>query len=74
MKKLTAIILLISICTLILAGCNTNAPPKAEYKNDRYIYQLGPSANGKNIIVKFDVIEKTAVPACPDPLCEHKNG
>ena len=72
MKKILCFTLV--LCSLFLASCMENVPQKAEYKNDRYIYQLVPSANGKNIIVKFDVIEKTAVPACPDPLCEHKNG
>ena len=43
----------------------------SEYKNDRYIYGMVPMPEGYATIMKFDVVEKTAVPACPDPPLPH---
>ncbi|MBQ8403425.1 MAG: hypothetical protein IJX55_03245, partial [Clostridia bacterium] len=72
MKKIISLIL-VTLLMFSFVSCK-DSNELSEYKNDRYIYQLVPSSDGKSIIVKFDVIEKTAVPACPDPLCEHKSG
>ncbi|MBQ7291014.1 MAG: hypothetical protein IJW76_04720 [Clostridia bacterium] len=69
MKKIISLIL-ITLLMFSFVSCKDNNEI-SEYKNDRYIYGMVPMPEGYATIMKFDIIEKTAVPACPDPLCDH---
>ena len=66
MKKLTAIILLISICTLILASCKTEESPENNFVNNRFIFQLD-----NYLLKRYDLVSRKVSVVCPDPLCEH---
>ena len=69
MKKIISLIL-ITLLMFSFVSCKDNNEI-SEYKNDRYIYGMVPMPEGYATIMKFDVVEKTAVPACPDPICDH---
>ncbi|MBQ8862424.1 MAG: hypothetical protein IJ021_06780 [Clostridia bacterium] len=69
MKKIISLIL-ITLLMFSFVSCKDNNEI-SEYKNDRYIYAIVPTTEGYKTLIKFDVVEKTAVTACPDPLCEH---
>ena len=62
MKKIISLIL-ITLLMFSFVSCKDNNEI-SEYKNDRYIYGMVPMPEGYATIMKFDIIEKTAVPAC----------
>ncbi|MBQ8404403.1 MAG: hypothetical protein IJX55_08285 [Clostridia bacterium] len=74
MKKITAILLLVSILASAFVSCGREEPQE-EYVNDRYFYEtLILNSAGYNVIVEFDIVSKSARIPCPDPLCDHGEG
>lgn len=57
--------LMLFICT----SCG-NGETKT-YVNDRFMYTMEKTGYGEMTLFKYDIMEKEASVACPDPLCEH---
>lgn len=77
MKKIISIILIIATLALPLTSCveqelpeyKGEEPPESTFVNDRFIFQLDGS-----VLKRYDLVSRTVSVACPDPLCEHREG
>lgn len=71
MKKKITLLLLLSLIISALWGCGNKSPTGdldfPEITGDRFVYAV--KMYGK--LIRYDVIDKKAVIACPDPLCRH---
>lgn len=67
-KKITVFIFIL-LMVLILGGCKKkpNLDINMEFTGDRFVY----AAKMYGKLIRYDVVDKKAVVACPDPLCGH---
>lgn len=72
MKKI--IILILCICTILLSSCNKSKGASEQTNNGNDIHgEMLYYATWNDRIVRFDIMNKRASVACPDPLCDHKD-
>ena len=69
MKKKILFIILLSFIMSILCSCNQSSDLDMNFANpeERFIY----SYRNYGTLIRYDIIDKKATIACPDPLCEH---
>ena len=66
-KKTAILLIFLIIC--MLAGCTKAPAPELEMEptEERFVY----SYRDYGTLIRYDIIDKKATIACPDPLCEH---
>ncbi len=72
MRKVITILFLVLLMITVLCGCDNNTkhpddPDLFGNTEDRFVYVA--KMYGK--LIRYDVVDKKAVIACPDPLCRH---
>ena len=71
MRKIIIVLLLAAFMMNMLWGCQKPSDfddMDTESTDERFIY----SSRMYGILIRYDIIDKKAVIACPDPLCKHR--
>lgn len=68
MRRTFTLLLLALIILNILSGCVQPFDVELDVSGERFLYSC--RMYGK--IIRYDVVDKKAVLACPDPLCKHR--